>query len=288
MNKVLLAVDGSKNSTIAASYAADHFVNCELTLLHIVEPIKLKNVAIERNEIRELYEFEIQENLKDALSVFREKGISVKTVVQKGKPAEEICKASTQGFHCVVMGSRGLNELSGMFLGSVTTGVIAHSRVPVLIIRENFPIRKDGLKIAVAVDAGPLSAKIFKFIRTNLDKFGFNSEFQLVHVLQSPLKPNITSINRLSSDTNKFSQPDNVDFQSKFSPFFADIKSIPNTVYVKLEGEPAKELADYVDKEKPDLVVMGTHARSGISAVLIGSTVTRLLMSSKSPILVIP
>lgn len=53
-----------------------------------------------------------------------------------GPPADSILKvAETRGCELIVMGARGLGELSGLLLGSVSHRVIQHAHCPVLIVR---------------------------------------------------------------------------------------------------------------------------------------------------------
>jgi nucleotide-binding universal stress UspA family protein len=53
-----------------------------------------------------------------------------------GKPYEAIIKAAeTQKCDAIFMASHGHRGLSGMLLGSVTHGVLTHSKIPVLVFR---------------------------------------------------------------------------------------------------------------------------------------------------------
>lgn len=59
------------------------------------------------------------------------------------------------------------------------------------------------------------------------------------------------------------------------------------TVSVK-NGDAAAVIKDELTMQKTDLVVMGTHARSGIEHILIGSVAEESLRSSACDILVVP
>ena len=51
--------------------------------------------------------------------------------------------------------------------------------------------------------------------------------------------------------------------------------------------EMAQELVDYADSKKADLLVLGTHGRSGLMHLLMGSFAETLMRQSHLPLLVI-
>jgi nucleotide-binding universal stress UspA family protein len=53
-------------------------------------------------------------------------------------------------------------------------------------------------------------------------------------------------------------------------------------------GEPAEEIIRYAASHPIDLIVMGTHGRTGFSRVLLGSVVERVLRGAPCPVLVVP
>jgi nucleotide-binding universal stress UspA family protein len=52
-------------------------------------------------------------------------------------------------------------------------------------------------------------------------------------------------------------------------------------------GNPVDEITKFVDENDVDLVIMGTHGRSGLAHMLIGSVTERVVRSSKVPVLTI-
>lgn len=52
-------------------------------------------------------------------------------------------------------------------------------------------------------------------------------------------------------------------------------------------GDPAQELADLVEEEDVDAVVMATHGRSGLSRALLGSVADRLLRMVVVPVVMV-
>ncbi|WP_336345012.1 universal stress protein [Halalkalicoccus ordinarius] len=52
-------------------------------------------------------------------------------------------------------------------------------------------------------------------------------------------------------------------------------------------GQPHDMIADYAKENDVDLVVMGSHGRSGVRRVLLGSVTERTLRSTRVPVLVV-
>lgn len=52
-------------------------------------------------------------------------------------------------------------------------------------------------------------------------------------------------------------------------------------------GKPHQQIADYVQSEDIDLVVMGSHGRAGVSRALLGSVTERTIRSTDVPVLVV-
>src|ERR1700734_1764521 len=53
------------------------------------------------------------------------------------------------------------------------------------------------------------------------------------------------------------------------------------------EGDISDLVAEYIEKDGTDLVVMGTHGRRGVEKLLIGSVAENVLRSAKCPVLTV-
>jgi len=54
-----------------------------------------------------------------------------------------------------------------------------------------------------------------------------------------------------------------------------------------IEGSPARDITSYAAENPCDLVVMGTHGRSGVDRLLLGSVAERVVRSSPVPVLTV-
>ena len=65
----------------------------------------------------------------------------------------------------------------------------------------------------------------------------------------------------------------------------AGVESIEAAV---AQGIPHRAILDYVDEEDIDLVVMGTHGRTGLDRYLLGSVTEKVVRLSDVPVLTVP
>jgi len=57
---------------------------------------------------------------------------------------------------------------------------------------------------------------------------------------------------------------------------------------VVVEGSPVREILRQAEDRRPDLLVMGTHGRSGFEALFLGSVTEKVLRSTHVPVLTVP
>lgn len=139
--KILVAVDGSPISTNAVKFAiqlAREFSEPpELTLFHADPPL-LNAVAVKLGAegLKHYHDDNAKFATKAARAALNRAHIPFEEKQMVAEPAEAIVRYAKRGkFDLIVMGSRGRSALSGLLLGSVTSKVIAHCDIPVMIAR---------------------------------------------------------------------------------------------------------------------------------------------------------
>jgi nucleotide-binding universal stress UspA family protein len=100
-----------------------------------VQPPLPQSLFVTPSMITEHHKAKSKEDLARALRMLHRKAVKAEILVRVGEPGETIAKVARQK-HCgeIVMGSRGLGNLKGLILGSVTTKVIHAARVPVTVV----------------------------------------------------------------------------------------------------------------------------------------------------------
>jgi nucleotide-binding universal stress UspA family protein len=138
--KILLAVDGSKYTKKMLAYLTTHELfsqGHEYTILNVQPTLPSRaRAAIGRSLVDTYYRDEAEKVLAPASKFLLRHGIDAKTSWKTGHAAETISKFADEGpFDLLIMGSHGNGTLVNLVMGSVATGVLAHSSVPVLLVR---------------------------------------------------------------------------------------------------------------------------------------------------------
>ena len=66
----------------------------------------------------------------------------------------------------------------------------------------------------------------------------------------------------------------------------AEVEKVPCEVFHSISDSPYEAIIDAARKKKCDLIVMASHGRRGLSAVVLGSETQKVLVHSKIPVLV--
>lgn len=138
---ILLAVDGSAYTKKMLAYLATHEEllgeSHQYTVLTVQAPLPARARAALGKEVVDNYHAEEAEKILAPVCKFLGRhGVEAKRSVKVGQVGETIAKVADGGkFDLLVMGSHGHGALATLVMGSVTTQVLAHSKVPLLIVR---------------------------------------------------------------------------------------------------------------------------------------------------------
>lgn len=140
MLKILMATDGSTDSLRAARFLP-HLCAAEelkVTVLYVKDPYLFSVFSegvITHADVHHA-DSVATEALTRTTVVLRQAGIEVEERAEWGEPAQVITEtAQKEGFDLVIVGSRGLGGLAGLFVGSVSDRVLHRAHCPVLVVR---------------------------------------------------------------------------------------------------------------------------------------------------------
>lgn len=140
--KILIPVDGSNAAWKALDYAIELGKKFESTLIpvHVVEPVVLLPVADSFPYIPPELLTDMQNLGEKLLKTAGERLVnyphSYQTKLAYGNPPSKILDiAEEEQCDAIAMGSKGLTGIKEFLLGSVSTNVVHHAKIPVLIIK---------------------------------------------------------------------------------------------------------------------------------------------------------
>ncbi len=142
--RILVPVDNSATSRNALDEAL-RFAKNEKAQLRLVHVIDLAQFAWSANEFLDVPQLQAalkeggQQVLAESLALVSERGIEAETALLEtwgGILAKAIVEdANSWKADLIVMGTHGYGGLTHMLLGSVAEGVMRHTPVPVLLVR---------------------------------------------------------------------------------------------------------------------------------------------------------
>lgn len=140
-HKIMIATDGSESVRKAVQ------MGIEIAKLSGADAYAVYVVAPAAYSVRD---FGWEKSLRDFLHAQGEKaitfvedegksqGVKVKPVLLEGNPANRILEfAENEGIELIVMGTLGRTGLDKFLLGSVSEKVVRHSKIPVMVVRED-------------------------------------------------------------------------------------------------------------------------------------------------------
>ena len=139
--KILLPVDGSDYTKRMLAYLAAHkellLGDQEYAVFTVIEPFAVHEVNYAKGVSMEAYMRDQAEKVLGPVRSFaRQQGWKIEVDYVPGEAVRAIVeKAEALKPDLIVMGTRGRSPLGTLVLGSVSNGVLANCKVPVLLIR---------------------------------------------------------------------------------------------------------------------------------------------------------
>jgi len=283
--RILVAIDDSEHSFVAAR-ALSHFAVPErLVLLHALDvpapayPMMMPEVAQDLYRIVERDMREDGERLLNRAGSVLPDGIGAERKLEIGTPAEVIVSfAARERIDLIVMGVRGLSPAKEVLVGSVSHRVASHASNAVLTVPSAMPRLR---KILLAVEGQEDAYRAIEFFMKK--PFKEPTEVEVLTVLSLPH-------GRWTKETGSEGLQ-NMAFRSA-QHFAENIAARLSTVQccaspVAKIGAPAAVILERADALQPDLIMVGAHTGKGATRFLLGSVSHKILHMSHRPLLTI-
>ena len=140
MKSLLVSVDGSPNADRAVAFAikmAKAVQGMKVIVLNVQEQLeRWYQHGLASDTSREHLKQQGQAQSAAARRLLDESGCDYEFMIMFGKPAETIVRvAKDHGCSGIVMGTRGLDDVESVFLGSTSFKVVHLSELPVTLVK---------------------------------------------------------------------------------------------------------------------------------------------------------
>lgn len=214
----------------------------------------------------------------------------VKRIVMAGTPSEPaadviIDYAMANDVDFIVMGTHGRRGARRLLLGSVTEEVIRRSPCPVLTMRTHKEAwtlpRVD--RIMVPVDFGPSSWQVIG-VATRIAEH-YDAAITLVHVVDLEYYPYYG----FGTDPFRTIEKNMIAAsESKLAEYVTDLQGAGIIATAEtVRGHPASSIRESAAEHDVDLIVIGSHGRTGMDRAMVGSVSEKVLRSAHCPVMVV-
>lgn len=282
-HKILVALDGSsacynalkqaiklaseQKGAISGIYVAPRFLgDLDLTGIKDIEAI-IKGPA--------------EEITARAQAIAREeRGLTIRVITEQGEPHERILDvAEAEGCDLIVLGSKDYSAVergTKQVLGRTLTRVIGYSRIDVLVVPENAFMRWGSILLATdgSTYSETATQKAIEFAKAYGEKLKIlaviNTSDEFLTIAPRIQQEMVESAQKLVQTTAQRAKEMECEVET----------------FVK-EGDTAQTIAELAKKEGVDAIVMGSHGRTGIRRLLMGSVTEGVINLSPCPVLVV-
>ncbi|MBI5409758.1 MAG: universal stress protein [Nitrospirae bacterium] len=278
--KILAAVDGSDSSKNAFRQACK-IVHDDKSWITVLTTIPVYQDQFDVLSTREKIGKKLQEEGEKILAGIREianeEDVYIRTKIEEGTPFQTIVDAADEGgYDLIVMGRHGMKRLEKTLVGSVTARVIGHSQSDVLVVPHDSAI---GWKEILLPTDGSKYCRAAAEKAIDLAK-SYGGQLRIVSIVDV-------------TDEFQTEAPGAVEKLVKEAKGFvegvkrnAEAEGVKAEALVK-EGETYKIITDTARQYNSNVIVMGSHGRTGIKRLLMGSVAEKVIGYAPCPVLVV-
>jgi len=296
--RILLPYDGSAHSQAAVDFVAARPALVEagarVTLIYVQQPMPPRAAAVAgRDMLRAAYAAGAKSMLTAPARRLRDAGLMVHTTAPLGGAGDRIARAAVNGrADLVVMGSHGRGAAVNALLGSVAATVLSRCRTPVLLLRKGTAPARAALRVGIAYDGSAHGAAALDYALRHRSLFGSASSLRLAVVVDEVPIQVRTALANLTSTSFSHEQvraQRQQAYDVAVAPARAALAAAGATTQIEMlvGSQPGDALAEWVRRERLDLLVMGSHGHTRLTNAVLGSVVMRTAARCDVPLLIV-
>jgi nucleotide-binding universal stress UspA family protein len=293
---ILLPLDGSQLAETAipvVAYLADK-LKAQVTLLHVIEKNAPETVHGQKHLVNE-------EEACEYLAQIAEKHFPKDVEVYRHVHTDEVARVSASIVQhsdeldpdLIVMCAHGHEGLHDFVVGNIAQQVIAAGSVPVLLLqtRSGNDVQFTGFEhILIALDGNTAHESGYEVAIELAEELRAS-----VHLIQ--VVPTLSTLNIKHTATGtllpattaallEIDEDEAVEYLEEKIKALQE-KKLNVSAEVK-RGDPARQVVQSADANHSQLIVLGTHGKSGMNAFWTGSVAPKIVEQTQIPILLVP
>ena len=278
--KILVAYDGSESAAGALKEAAElaKLRDSEMLVLTVTHVPEVAMELMGMGNVEGIISESADTMLAEGEKLAREAGCKkVKAIMKRGVPFRMILEAAEQErADLIAMGRRGITRLERVFIGSATTRVIGQAMCDVMVMPRG---GKVGTRAALVATDGSKCGDNAVARAINFSAAYGVPKLALVSVVDAndefmALAPN--AVEKMTEHAREVVQ------EAADSAKDAGIKA---DTMVKT-GKPSVGILDAAKSSGAEIIFIGTHGRTGLGRMIMGSATQDLIAISDRPIIV--
>jgi len=206
-----------------------------------------------------------------------EAGAVIQPLCARGEPHERLVRLAEAGSRdLIVLGSSGHNLLENLLVGSVTRRVIGFTSKDILVVPPKATVGWDKILIATDGSAHSRQAADRALELARLQ----GSELLVVSVLDFPAGiRGVAPVERL--ELLKICENQVAEVVTRAEGLNLQVEGFI------LEGVAYTAIADLAQEQQANLIVMGSHGKTGLMRLLMGRVTERVIGHAPCPVLVV-
>ena len=293
--RILLATDGSAPAETALELARSipWPEGSTIRVVSVIEPVEAILSAAWTPTLAQDIEQQAEELLASAEVVLEHaarqlaaSGVTVEREVMRGRAASCVVEDATRfRADLIIIGSRGHGSISSMLLGSVSAEVADHAPCPVLVARvprlTRLVLGADGSDYALAAEEWLKRWPIFGQAAIEVTSVAY---------VGAPWTSGL-ALSAYSGSAAEYAQADRqimTDHQQVAEAVAERLRSAGLRATARVaEGDAAHELIRVAAQDAADAIVIGTHGRTGLARLIMGSVARNVMLHAPCSVLIV-
>jgi nucleotide-binding universal stress UspA family protein len=285
VEKILLSTDGSEYSEGAIREAIKLAKKCSsrLSVISVIETNpEFETLA---PQVVEKAERAAREHVEAVKARAKKEGVDCEIVIHEGEDSYKyiVDEAVKSKSTMIVMGRRGRTGLKRLMMGSVTARVIGYAPCTVLVVPKaaqfecrNILIATDGSKYGDAAAAEAISMAKQCGSRLTVLSVVPSESISPMDIVASQMQRELIAEQELQAAERNVKKVKDA----------AEKEGVKADGLV-LGGKPSEAIIETAREKNADLIVLGSHGRTGVEKLLMGSVAERVIVLSSSAVLVV-